>query len=730
MLTDPEAAKQLALKNAKDAYNAHQNKKQNFDLGSGSLANPLTVGEERPQPTCFEGKLKHYQLKGMNWLASLYDQGINGILADEMGLGKTVQSVACFAHLAEAQGIWGPFLIIAPASTLHNWQQECARFIPKFKVVPYWGNTQDRRILRTFWDQKCLHTEDASFHIVITSYQLVIQDLKYFQRIKWQYMILDEAQAIKSSSSVRWKILLGFNCRNRLLLTGTPIQNSMAELWALLHFIMPTLFDSHDEFNEWFSKDIESHAEKQSGIDENQLSRLHMILKPFMLRRVKKDVENELGDKIEILVYCPLTSRQRMLYQGIKNKISLEDLLNSATSSTSQAQNTANSLMNIVMQFRKVCNHPELFERREVKSAFFMTPEPFVIPKLVYREGLLDSCVPSKSRLLHNLLYIHNPEHVHRSIFHTSCKDTHSSVNSCYSFIRFINLSPSELNCHMLGGLLVRWLAIFLWYKAAYTIYHTHVFGLQERCKYLNNQSFLLEPLQTTYYTNVSSSPVLKDLVFTGYNSKISSHLSHTLHYIPETMPHRQVRLRQLQLSHIRKSFPKSPSHSPTKSPVKSPLHDLPELPLHTHKFRQPVVLKCRPTEMPSFLYYNTPKVQLQHNLPYTADRSAEWARKKSELCGTQEAMHSLLHGTPELCEAVRWWSKWRFFPSQPGGVLGLELSHGWSQIYVPPKEKMVTDAGKLNVLDTLLQRLKVEGHRVLIYSQMTKMIDLLEVRQ
>lgn len=199
---DPEAAKQLALKNAKDAYNAHRAKKQTFEAGSASLANPQTVGEERPQPTCFEGKLKHYQLKGMNWLASLYDQGINGILADEMGLGKTVQSLACLAHLAEAQGIWGPFLIIAPASTLHNWQQECARFIPKFKVVPYWGNTQDRRILRTFWDQKCLHTEDASFHIVITSYQLVIQDMKYFQRIKWQYMILDEAQAVKSSSSV------------------------------------------------------------------------------------------------------------------------------------------------------------------------------------------------------------------------------------------------------------------------------------------------------------------------------------------------------------------------------------------------------------------------------------------------------------------------------------------------------------------------------------------------
>ena len=137
-------------------------------------------------------------------------------------------------------------------------------------------------------------------------------------------MVLDEAQAIKSTSSARWKILLDFNCRNRLLLTGTPIQNSMAELWALLHFIMPTMFDSHDEFNEWFSKDIESHAEKASGIDENQLSRLHMILKPFMLRRVKKDVENELGDKVCNKLWIirldptliPLVNRPMGMYTG------------------------------------------------------------------------------------------------------------------------------------------------------------------------------------------------------------------------------------------------------------------------------------------------------------------------------------------------------------------------------------------------------------------------------
>jgi DNA helicase INO80 len=116
-------------------------------------------------------------------------------------------------------------------------------------------------------------------------------------------MILDEAQAIKSSASARWKTLLSFQCRNRLLLTGTPIQNSMQELWALLHFIMPSLFDSHDEFSEWFSKDIEGNSENKGAMNDSQLRRLHMILKPFMLRRIKKNVQNELGEKVCIHFY-------------------------------------------------------------------------------------------------------------------------------------------------------------------------------------------------------------------------------------------------------------------------------------------------------------------------------------------------------------------------------------------------------------------------------------------
>lgn len=185
---DCAAQKARAQKNASDAFHAEQERTSLFDVcQKARLAEQLE--EDLEQPELFKGSLKGYQRKGMTWLANLYNQGISGILADEMGLGKTVQSIAFLGHIAERCGVWGPFLVISPASTLHNWQQEVQRFVPAFKVVPYWGSPNERKILRQFWEQKDLHTRDAAFHVVITSYQIVVSDVKYFNRIKWQYMV-------------------------------------------------------------------------------------------------------------------------------------------------------------------------------------------------------------------------------------------------------------------------------------------------------------------------------------------------------------------------------------------------------------------------------------------------------------------------------------------------------------------------------------------------------------
>ncbi|XP_037892218.1 chromatin-remodeling ATPase INO80 [Glossina fuscipes] len=753
---DAEKMKLLAQQHAEEAFANDRHKTKQFDT-SAVLKNKkddIVIKEEDkpesllpqnkidlPQPSIFQGTLKTYQIKGMTWLANLYDQGISGILADEMGLGKTVQSIAFLCHIAECYGVWGPFLVISPASTLHNWQQEMQRFVPDFNVVPYWGSPNERKILRQFWEQKDLHTREASFHVVITSYQLIVSDYKYFNRINWQYMVLDEAQAIKSATSMRWKLLLGFNCRNRLLLSGTPIQNSMAELWALLHFIMPTLFDSHDEFNEWFSKDIESHAENKTGIDEKQISRLHMILKPFMLRRIKKDVENELSDKIEIMVYCPLTIRQKLLYMALKQKIRIEDLLNlargghhgsGASTDGHVDRNFTSNLMNLVMQFRKVCNHPELFERRDVKSPFAVKCQEYVIPRLVYDEILLYRAIPSKRHLLYNRFSIFKADYLHHSLFKepqtkTAAKsyqsqhcykryiDLNVCDGGCFSFTRLCDLSPNDIEDVTINGLVT----CFQHYIKKLAFYELLAKRRQWWSDYYNPMRFqLLEPtLENVLNTNfLPPGSNLKKFLFTAVTcqeSTVYAFGDFRTQNIPETIEHRVIRSKYKQ--NVEEAEIKNEMLDETESELimqtggagsknkltKEALRLLPEF---HHKKHVPRYYQCEPLEMPKFLYALNQRVQAYKRQLYCESRAAAWSQIRHEHCENREGL--------ELVEN------------------GLKLSapaFGWSSIIIPDKETLISDAGKLSVLDSLLTRLKAEGHRVLIYSQMTKMIDLLE---
>ncbi|XP_058466733.1 chromatin-remodeling ATPase INO80 [Malaya genurostris] len=733
---DSDLMKQKAHKNATEAFSSDNERKQMFDniMQQHKPANQRVDESgtiiDLPQPTIFHGCLKGYQLKGVTWLANLYDQGISGILADEMGLGKTVQSIAFLCHIAESYGVWGPFLIISPASTLHNWQQEMERFVPDFNVVPYWGSPNERKILRQFWEQKDLHTKGASFHVVITSYQLVVSDYKYFNRIKWQYMVLDEAQAIKSSSSVRWKLLLGFNCRNRLLLSGTPIQNSMAELWALLHFIMPTLFDSHEEFNEWFSKDIESHAENKTGIDEKQISRLHMILKPFMLRRIKKDVENELSDKIEIMVYCPLTIRQKLLYVALKKKIRIEDLLNLTGHGTGDGhsfdKNFTSNLMNLVMQFRKVCNHPELFERRDAKSPFFYKTPNYKIARLVFNEAFLEKIIPSKHHIVYNLFNVFKCENVYQSVFKsyaipnigkTSFRP--GNVLNTFSFSRLCNVSLVEIEKLALDGLIYFFQYLYRWHDYLKLLHYRWVWwGHQSSIN-----SILLEPT-VEQWTNTLFSyfyETLQDLIFTATTQNtIYIHTEKRLFSMQESIEHRILRSwKALKLTNSEKQSItncfstnannltdlQSTSFKNKHIFTKPTLTSISILPEFIHTFSAETKFEYWPTEMPRFLYGLIPRVVSSGRKYYCVSNEAAWTTIKHEHCDSEEGFRMMVNAL-KLCYPV---------------------AVGWSNIIIPDKQTLVSDAGKLAVLDSLLTRLKVQGHRVLIYSQMTKMIDLLE---
>ncbi|XP_025837406.1 chromatin-remodeling ATPase INO80 [Agrilus planipennis] len=705
---DSEAMKAKAKRNAEEAFFSERQRTRNFDVEANStIENKKTDSTEgeHPQPLLFRGSLKGYQLRGMNWLANLYDQGISGILADEMGLGKTVQSIAFLCHIAEKYSVWGPFLIISPASTLHNWQQEIAKFVPDFNVVPYWGNPNERKILRQFWDQKDMHTKEASFHIVVTSYQIVITDIKYFNRIKWQYMILDEAQAIKSTNSMRWKTLLGFSCRNRLLLSGTPIQNSMAELWALLHFIMPTLFDSHEEFNEWFSKDIESHAENKTGIDEKHLSRLHMILKPFMLRRIKKDVENELSDKIEVMVYCPLTTRQKLLYMALKQKIQIEDLLHYTVGGGDSHvvdKNFTSNLMNLVMQFRKVCNHPELFERRDAKSPLFMSPCVYQIPYQVY-----DFNPRLEKFLILKKYFLFTPEYIHNAI---------TDVGSIFNFCISLKMSAQELYSIFQGCIVQRLKNYYSTEQRNYNLYYRDYWSKNVEQSLNFNPFFKMTPAYLDSNVN------LKMLVFTWQNTKsrvVYVHSTHHYYSMPETLEHRKIRCKGATeesdqiIDVVNDELRSVPS---TNSSISKEF---------SYRERSPQVFNCQRTELPSFLFCYLPKLEVCSAVLYCYSRRVAWDWKKHI---DDYSFNSFNSYWSQALDIETNYSNAKYFSVFINNPLDtLKSTNGWSNILIPDKETLVTDSGKLSVLDSLLKRLKEEGHRVLIYSQMTKMIDLLE---
>ncbi|ESK97246.1 helicase swr1 [Moniliophthora roreri MCA 2997] len=332
-------------------------------------------------PLLLRGVLRPYQFSGLEWLASLHTNNLNGILADEMGLGKTIQTISLLAYLACERGIWGPHLIIVPTSVLLNWEMEFKKFLPGFRILSYHGTTKRRKELRQGWNDK------HSFNVCITSYTLASRDAHIFKRKPWYYMILDEAHMIKNFKSQRWNILLMFRSFRRLLLTGTPLQNNLTELWALLQFLMSGAnFANLKEFGEWFSNPLEKAIEMGNILDDEtmqRVSKLHTVLRPYLLRRLKRDVEKELPSKFEHLVLCPLSKRQRYLYDEFMARAQTQDALQSGI---------YQKIANILMQLRKVCNHPDLFEVRPIVTSFAMDRSAvadFEIKELLIRRRLL-----------------------------------------------------------------------------------------------------------------------------------------------------------------------------------------------------------------------------------------------------------------------------------------------------------------------------------------------------
>ncbi|KAI2744279.1 hypothetical protein DTO013E5_907 [Penicillium roqueforti] len=309
-VTEDNPSVQQALEKAADDYEA----------------NPTALGEQHlvatQQPALVSGgKMRTYQLEGLEWLKTLWMNGLCGILADEMGLGKTVQAISMIAFLKE-KNVSGPFLIAAPLSTVSNWVDEFARWTPGIKTILYHGSKDERAVMRNK-HMKMKNQGDMDFPVVCTSYEICMNDRKFLAQYQWRYIVVDEGHRLKNMNCKLIKELLTYNSANRLLITGTPLQNNISELWSLLHFLLPEVFNDLNSFEGWFDFSSVLDNKGQANLVEkrkrNLVTSMHAILKPFLLRRLKTDVETTLPKKREYILYAPLTPEQKDLYREIIN---------------------------------------------------------------------------------------------------------------------------------------------------------------------------------------------------------------------------------------------------------------------------------------------------------------------------------------------------------------------------------------------------------------------------
>ncbi|KAK4047865.1 ATP-dependent DNA helicase Snf21 [Microbotryomycetes sp. JL221] len=308
------------------------------------------------------GQLKAYQLKGLEWMVSLYNNHVNGILADEMGLGKTIQTLSLITFLIEKKQQHGPYLVIVPLSTMPNWISEFEKWAPSVKVISYKGTPLQRK--NSQWEIR-----QGNFQVLLTTYEYIIKDRPLLSKIKWLHMIIDEGHRMKNTQSkLSMTLTTYYSSRYRLILTGTPLQNNLPELWALLNFVLPKIFGSVKSFDEWFNAPF-ANTGGQDKIELNEeesllvIRRLHKVLRPFLLRRLKKDVESDLPDKVERVIKCKMSSLQIKLTKQIKEHGMI--FTESGPAEGKKNPTGIRGLQNQIMQLRKICNHPFCFEAVE-----------------------------------------------------------------------------------------------------------------------------------------------------------------------------------------------------------------------------------------------------------------------------------------------------------------------------------------------------------------------------
>uniref|UniRef100_A0A1B0CT82 Chromodomain-helicase-DNA-binding protein 1 n=2 Tax=Lutzomyia longipalpis TaxID=7200 RepID=A0A1B0CT82_LUTLO len=292
--------------------------------------------------------LRDYQMDGLNWLILSWCKENSVILADEMGLGKTIQTICFLFYLFKVQSLHGPFLCVVPLSTMTAWQREFALWAPEMNIVTYLGDVQSREIIRQYeWQYES--SKRLKFNAILTTYEILLKDKMFLGCISWAALLVDEAHRLKNDDSLLYKALKDFETNHRLLITGTPLQNSLKELWALLHFIMPSKFETWE------------HFEREHGnAADKGYTKLHSQLEPYILRRVKKDVEKSLPAKVEQILRVEMTSIQKQYYKWILTK--------NFNALRKGVKGSMSTFLNIVIELKKCCNHAVLIRPLEYEA--------------------------------------------------------------------------------------------------------------------------------------------------------------------------------------------------------------------------------------------------------------------------------------------------------------------------------------------------------------------------
>ncbi|WP_071188158.1 DEAD/DEAH box helicase [Trichormus sp. NMC-1] len=339
----------------------------------GALTNNQAIAP-LPTPASFRGQLRPYQERGAAWLAFLERWGLGACLADDMGLGKTIQFIAFLLHLKEENALENPTLLVCPTSVMGNWEKEVKKFAPTLKVFEYHGDKRPKG--KAF-------TEIVQKHdLLITSYALIPRDIKLFQSINWQIIVLDEAQNVKNSDAKQSQAIRQIKTTFRIALTGTPVENRLQELWSILDFLNPGYLGNKQFFQRRFAMPIEKYGDTAS------LSQLRSLVQPFILRRLKtdKDIIQDLPEKQEMTVFCGLSAEQGQLYQKLVDESLVE--IESA-----EGLQRRGMILALLVKLKQICNHPAQY----LKLA---TLEKHNSAKLQRLEEMLEEVLAENDRAL------------------------------------------------------------------------------------------------------------------------------------------------------------------------------------------------------------------------------------------------------------------------------------------------------------------------------------------